>query len=113
MFFKLYSSISLTYTIYHLSYTILCIHYSIYTILYTHYTHTSHLIETKGKAKLLGRDVPTTVEFMNNDLVNVMQKDWRDGDVIFCNSTCFDDILMNKLCDRCCKLVTYMLNIEC
>lgn len=59
--------------------------------------------ETKGKAKLQGRDVPTMVEFVNCDFVNVVQKDWRDGDVIFCNSTCFDDALMDKLCDRCSK----------
>ena len=31
------------------------------------------------------------------DILNIESKDWRDGDVVFANSTCFDENLMNKL----------------
>lgn len=24
-------------------------------------------------------------------------KDWRDGDIVFANSTCYDDVIMDKL----------------
>ncbi len=33
-------------------------------------------------------------------------KDWRDGDVVFCNSTCFDDNLMNKIANLASKYMT-------
>jgi hypothetical protein len=37
------------------------------------------------------------VEFKHGDILDMNFKDWRDGDVVFCNSTCFDDALMNNI----------------
>ena len=61
------------------------------------------IAETKGKSKLLDREKDTEIQFLNADILNLQYKDWRDGDVIFCNSTCFDEIMMNKFCDRASK----------
>jgi SAM-dependent methyltransferase len=47
----------------------------------------------KGKAKGLDSQLQT----LKGDFLNVKFKDWRDGDVVFCNSTCFDDKIMDKL----------------
>lgn len=65
-----------------------------------------HVTDVKGKPKLLERDKDTECEFFRGDFLNVRAKDWRDGDVVFCNSTCFDDELMQKVCDRASKYLS-------
>jgi SAM-dependent methyltransferase len=67
--------------------------------------------EQKGKSKLLGREKDTDIQFLNADFLNLAFKDWRDADVIFCNSTCFDEQLMNKFCDRASKLFVTLFRL--
>ena len=69
-------------------------------------------VETKGKSKLVGREKETLVEYINGDLLNVVFKDWRDADVILANTTCFDEGLMNKFCDRASKSITCCVRFE-
>jgi hypothetical protein len=40
---------------------------------------------------------PIVLEMKHGDILNIECKDWRDGDVVFANSTCFDEPLMNKI----------------
>lgn len=58
------------------------------------------MVDVNGKPQLLERDKDTECEFFQGDFLQVKAKDWRDGDVVFCNSTCFDDTLMQRICDR-------------
>jgi hypothetical protein len=37
------------------------------------------------------------VEFIHGDATDFSVKDWSDADVVFANSTCFDDTLMGKI----------------
>jgi hypothetical protein len=37
------------------------------------------------------------VEVFHGDFLNLSLKDWRDADVVFANSTCFDDVLMSEI----------------
>lgn len=48
---------------------------------------------SKGKAK--GLDAQC--QFLRGDFLDTNVKDWRDADVVFINSTCFDEPLMDKL----------------
>jgi len=43
---------------------------------------------------------PTEVEMAHADVTDFSLKDWSDGDVVFANSTCFDDRLMAKVADK-------------
>jgi len=52
---------------------------------------------TRGKAKLTDREFDTFCTFLHADFLDIKAKDWRDGDVVFANSTCYDDELMNKI----------------
>mmetsp|Transcript_13942 Transcript_13942/g.20854 ORF Transcript_13942/g.20854 Transcript_13942/m.20854 type:complete len:272 (+) Transcript_13942:85-900(+) len=52
--------------------------------------------ETKGKSDL-ARATDTVVDMKHGDILDMEFKDWRDGDVVFANSTCFDDSLMHKI----------------
>lgn len=77
---------------------------------------------TRGKAKLSGREAdtrkfsgylnesfwlmflnyPTTCvdcQFIHGDFLKMRTKDWRDADVVFVNSTCYDEPLMSKIAD--------------
>jgi len=51
---------------------------------------------TKGKAKL-ARDVQTEVVLLKGDFFNMALRDWRDADVVFANSTCYDEEMMTQL----------------
>jgi len=51
---------------------------------------------SRGKAKL-NREITTDVSMVKGDILDLSVKDWSDGDVIFANSTCFDDTLMAAL----------------
>ena len=42
----------------------------------------------------------THIQMINGDILNLDAKDWRDGDVIFINCTCFNDELMAKLAEH-------------
>ena len=48
---------------------------------------------TRGKAKL-NRTTDTHVQMMLGNMLSFEVKDWRDGDVIFLNSTCYDENIM-------------------
>jgi hypothetical protein len=37
------------------------------------------------------------VEVYHGDFLDLSLKDWRDADVVFANSTCFDDVLMSEI----------------
>lgn len=52
---------------------------------------------TRGKSKLTDREFDTFCTFLHADFLDIKAKDWRDGDVVFANSTCYDDELMNKI----------------
>jgi|LauGreSuBDMM15SN_2_FD.fasta_scaffold59987_1 SAM-dependent methyltransferase len=52
---------------------------------------------TRGKSKLTDREFDTFCTFLHADFLDVKAKDWRDGDVVFANSTCYDDELMNRI----------------
>jgi len=52
---------------------------------------------TRGKAKLTDREFDTFCTFLHADFLDIKSKDWRDGDVVFANSTCYDDELMTKI----------------
>ncbi len=54
---------------------------------------------TRGKthAFTAGREFQTHVNFVHGDILNMRLKDWRDGDIVFMNSTCFDDALMDRV----------------
>ena len=34
---------------------------------------------------------------IQGDFLKIRTKDWRDGDIIFANSTCYDEVLMAKI----------------
>ena len=36
---------------------------------------------------------------IHGDILNLTLRDWRDGDFVFANSTCFDDALMLRIAD--------------
>jgi Histone methylation protein DOT1 len=57
---------------------------------------------TRGKssALLAGRDYETHCQCVQGSFLNMKIKDWRDGDIVFMNSTCFDDKLMEKIAKR-------------
>ncbi len=39
----------------------------------------------------------TDVQMIHGDFLKLRTKDWRDADVVFMNSTCFDETLMGKV----------------
>jgi hypothetical protein len=39
------------------------------------------------------------VQFVHGDFLKMRTKDWRDADVVFINSTCYDEPLMSKIAD--------------
>jgi SAM-dependent methyltransferase len=51
---------------------------------------------SRGKAKL-NRTNDTHVQMMLGDMLSFDVKDWRDGDIIFINSTCYDETIMKTL----------------
>jgi len=48
----------------------------------------------------LGLEETTEIEFVKGDCTDFSVKDWSDGDILFANSTCFDDTLMTKIADK-------------
>jgi hypothetical protein len=54
---------------------------------------------TRGKTKLQDREFDTHCSFVCADFLDVKAKDWRDADLVFANSTCYDDNLMAKIAD--------------
>ena len=44
-----------------------------------------------------GQTHQTEIKFTHGDATDLSVKDWSDGDVLFANSTCFDDTLMKKV----------------
>jgi len=41
--------------------------------------------------------VYSDVQMIHGDFLKLRTKDWRDADVVFMNSTCFDETLMGKV----------------
>lgn len=54
---------------------------------------------TRGKTKLDDREFDTHCSFLCGDFLDMKIRDWRDGDLVFANSTCYDDELMAKIAD--------------
>mmetsp|Transcript_22983 Transcript_22983/g.51087 ORF Transcript_22983/g.51087 Transcript_22983/m.51087 type:complete len:292 (+) Transcript_22983:162-1037(+) len=52
---------------------------------------------TKGKAKLASRENDTHVQMIQGDFTKTRTKDWRDADIVFANSTCYDEQLMARM----------------
>jgi len=50
--------------------------------------------------KDIGQESHTDIEFILGDCTDFVVKDWSDGDVLFANSTCFDDSLMAKIAEK-------------
>jgi hypothetical protein len=45
----------------------------------------------------VGQKQRTRIDFTQGDMTDLSVKDWSDGDVIFANSTCYDDTIMEQL----------------
>ncbi len=45
-------------------------------------------------------------QFIHGDLLKMRTKDWRDGDIVFINSTCYDEGLMSKIANLASKTFT-------
>ena len=41
---------------------------------------------------------------IQGDFLKMRTKDWRDADIVFTNSTCYDEVLMNKISNLACNL---------
>jgi hypothetical protein len=54
---------------------------------------------TRGKTKLEDREFDTHCSFVFGDFLDMKVRDWRDADMVFANSTCYDDELMAKIAD--------------
>jgi hypothetical protein len=52
---------------------------------------------TRGKAKLSSREHETHCQFIHGDFLQTRTKDWRDADVVFANSTCYEPALMSGI----------------
>lgn len=53
---------------------------------------------SRGKARLAGgREAATDVMMIRGSILDMSVRDWSDGDVVFANSTCFDDELMSNM----------------
>mmetsp|Transcript_26892 Transcript_26892/g.45344 ORF Transcript_26892/g.45344 Transcript_26892/m.45344 type:complete len:295 (+) Transcript_26892:91-975(+) len=52
---------------------------------------------TKGKAKLSNRENETHIQMIQGDFLKLRTKDWRDGDIVFANSTCYDEHQMARI----------------
>lgn len=52
---------------------------------------------TRGKTKLEDREFDTHCSFVCGSFLDTKAKDWRDADLVFANSTCYDDALMAKI----------------
>ena len=42
---------------------------------------------------------------IHGDFTKLRTKDWRDADVVFANSTCYDEGLMHKIAHLACKFI--------
>jgi hypothetical protein len=40
------------------------------------------------------------IEFVHGDAMDFVVKDWSDADLVFANSTCFNDELMDRLAEK-------------
>jgi len=45
----------------------------------------------------VGQTMETEVDFVHGDITDLETLDWTDGDIVFANSTCFDDGLMQAV----------------
>jgi len=43
------------------------------------------------------------VQMIRGDFLNLSNTDWSDADIVFANSTCYDDELMQKISDLACE----------
>ena len=44
------------------------------------------------------------IQMIQGDFLKMRTKDWRDADIVFTNSTCYDEVLMNKISNLACNL---------
>lgn len=49
------------------------------------------------------------IDMKQGDILNMDLKDWRDGDVVFANSTCFDENLMSKIANLAGNLIIFTI----
>lgn len=49
---------------------------------------------------------------IHGDFLKLRTKDWRDADVVFMNSTCFDEALMSKVAHLASKQHVYIHTIN-
>ena len=52
----------------------------------------------------VGQRYNTRIEFTHGDTTDLEVKNWSDGDIIFANSTCFDDALMGSIAEKAARL---------
>lgn len=43
------------------------------------------------------------VQMVRGDFLNQVTTDWTDADIVFANSTCYDDDLMQRISDIACE----------
>lgn len=48
---------------------------------------------------------------IHGDFTKLRTKDWRDADVVFANSTCYDEGLMHKIAHLACKFIVLYTRI--
>lgn len=53
----------------------------------------------RNKLRALGIESHTICNAYHGDMLNLKYKDWRNADVVFANSTCFDENLMLRIAD--------------
>lgn len=53
--------------------------------------------ESRGKSRMAAREFDTEITTLNGNMLKTKFKDWRDADVVFANSTCYDDELLEKI----------------
>eukprot|EP01035_Chromulina_nebulosa_P034496 gene34496-46287_t len=61
--------------------------------LYTVSLDALNAYNTRGKAKL-NRETDTHCQMIQGNFLKLRTKDWRDADIVFANSTCYDEVLM-------------------
>ena len=55
---------------------------------------------TRGKTKLQDREFDTHCSYVFGDFLDMKVRDSRDGDIVFANSTCYDEELMTKIAEK-------------
>jgi hypothetical protein len=81
----------------HNEYAYLYIYVRVYAGLHSVALELLNTYNDKIKPKMEKRDTQTRCQLFQGDFLDLSIKDWTDADIIFANSTCYDDDLMIKI----------------